>query len=55
MTGIGAAGSPQESEVARELAALTLGQRPSSLPGWSGLLVAPLYRGTSVRLGASRA
>lgn len=55
VTGFGAAGSPQESEVARELAALTLGQRPSSLPGWSGLLVAPLYRGTSVRLGVHRA
>ncbi|HEY7432826.1 MAG TPA: MCE family protein [Streptosporangiaceae bacterium] len=55
MTGFGAAGSPQESEMARELAALALGQRPASLPGWSGLLVAPLYRGTSVRLGANRA
>jgi phospholipid/cholesterol/gamma-HCH transport system substrate-binding protein len=51
MTGFGAAGSPQESEMARELAALALGQPPAALPGWSGLLVAPLYRGTTVRLG----
>lgn len=45
-------GSPQESELARELAALALGRPPRSLPAWSGLLVAPLYRGTTVRLGA---
>lgn len=44
----GLAGSPAENELVRELAGLSLGQRPSSLPGWSGLLLAPLYRGTQV-------
>jgi phospholipid/cholesterol/gamma-HCH transport system substrate-binding protein len=55
MPGTGPAGSPQESQFVRELAALSLHQRPASLPGWSGLLIAPLYRGTTVRLGVHRA
>jgi phospholipid/cholesterol/gamma-HCH transport system substrate-binding protein len=55
VTGLGVAGSPQESELARELAGLALGQSPQTLPGWSGLLIAPLYRGTTVRLGVNRA
>lgn len=54
MPGTGPAGSLQESELVRELAALSLRQRPASLPGWSGLLIAPLYRGATVRLGMSR-
>lgn len=42
------AGSPQETELVTELAGLSLRQPPTSLPGWSGLLLAPLYRGTQV-------
>jgi phospholipid/cholesterol/gamma-HCH transport system substrate-binding protein len=42
------AGSPGESDLVRELAGLSLGRRPSTLPAWSGLLVAPLFRGTEV-------
>ena len=55
MTAPPPAGSAAEGELARELAALTLGRLPASLPSWSGLLVAPLYRGTTVRLGVGRA
>jgi phospholipid/cholesterol/gamma-HCH transport system substrate-binding protein len=55
MPGTAPAGSPQESQLVKELAALSLHQRPASLPGWSGLLIAPLYRGTTVRLGVHRA
>jgi len=51
----GLAGSPAESELARELAGLSLRQRPASLPGWSGLLVAPLFRGADVTLGVNGA
>jgi phospholipid/cholesterol/gamma-HCH transport system substrate-binding protein len=39
-----------ESELVRELAALSLGQPPSALPAWGGLLTAPLFRGTGVIL-----
>jgi phospholipid/cholesterol/gamma-HCH transport system substrate-binding protein len=46
--GLGLPGSPQESELVSELAALSLGRSPRSLPGWSGLLLAPLLRGTEV-------
>jgi phospholipid/cholesterol/gamma-HCH transport system substrate-binding protein len=49
------AGSPGEAELVRELAGLSLRTSPARLPGWSSLLLAPLYRGTTVRLGASRA
>ena len=42
------AGSPAEAELVRELAGLSLGKRPSALPAWSGLLVAPVFRGTEV-------
>jgi phospholipid/cholesterol/gamma-HCH transport system substrate-binding protein len=42
------------AELARELAALSLRQTPQSLPDWSPLLVAPLYEGATVRLGATR-
>jgi phospholipid/cholesterol/gamma-HCH transport system substrate-binding protein len=44
----GLAGSPAESELVRELAGLSLKQPPRSLPSWSGLLVAPLFRGSRV-------
>jgi len=42
------AGSPAETELVRELAGLSLGRPPSSLPAWGGLLVAPLFRGAGV-------
>jgi phospholipid/cholesterol/gamma-HCH transport system substrate-binding protein len=42
------AGSPAETELVRELAGLSLGRKPSSLPAWGGLLVAPLFRGAGV-------
>ena len=46
----GPGGAPQDSELIRELAGLALGRPPASVPGWSGLLVGPLYRGTNVTL-----
>jgi phospholipid/cholesterol/gamma-HCH transport system substrate-binding protein len=48
------AGSPGEAELVRELAALSLRTPPARLPGWSSLLLAPLYRGAMVQLEASR-
>jgi phospholipid/cholesterol/gamma-HCH transport system substrate-binding protein len=48
--GLGPANSPQENELINELAGLTLRVRPRSLPGWSSLLIGPLYRGTEVRI-----
>jgi phospholipid/cholesterol/gamma-HCH transport system substrate-binding protein len=47
----GLAGSPGESELVRELDALSLGRPVASIPDWAGLLTAPLYRGTTVRVG----
>ncbi len=49
MTGPG--GAPQDSELIREVAALALGRPTAAIPGWSSLLVGPLYRGTDVVLG----
>jgi phospholipid/cholesterol/gamma-HCH transport system substrate-binding protein len=49
------AGSPQEIELVKELAALSLGERPAAVPGWGSLLIAPLFRGATVTLGMSRA
>ncbi len=46
----GPGGTPQDGELTRELAALTLGSSPASVPGWSSLLVGPLYRGADVVL-----
>jgi len=48
------AGSPGEAELVRELAGMSLGTNPANLPGWSSLLLAPIYRGTTVRLTVSR-
>jgi len=45
------AGSPGEANLVRELDALALGRPVASLPSWASLLTAPLYRGTTVRLG----
>ncbi len=46
----GPGGAPQDSELIREVAALALGRSPAAVPGWSSLLVGPLYRGTDVTL-----
>jgi phospholipid/cholesterol/gamma-HCH transport system substrate-binding protein len=43
-------GAPQDSELVREVAALELGRPPSAVPGWSSLLLGPLYRGATVDL-----
>jgi phospholipid/cholesterol/gamma-HCH transport system substrate-binding protein len=47
----GLAGSPGEAELVRELDALWLGRPVASVPAWASLLTAPLYRGTTVRVG----
>ena len=44
------AGSLAEAELVRELAGMSLGRRPSALPSWGSLLVAPLYRGAGVMI-----
>jgi phospholipid/cholesterol/gamma-HCH transport system substrate-binding protein len=44
------AGAPSESELVRELAGLALDRPPSKVPAWSSLLLAPLFRGTTVSL-----
>jgi phospholipid/cholesterol/gamma-HCH transport system substrate-binding protein len=44
------AGSPPEGELVRELAALALGKTPAQVPQWTSLLLAPLFRGTTVSL-----
>jgi phospholipid/cholesterol/gamma-HCH transport system substrate-binding protein len=46
----GPGGVPRDSELIRELAALALGRPPAAIPGWSSLLLGPLYRGTDVSL-----
>jgi phospholipid/cholesterol/gamma-HCH transport system substrate-binding protein len=48
--GTGPGGAPQDSALVTELVALTLGRPPAAVPGWSSLLVGPLYRGTDVVL-----
>ena len=44
------AGSPMEGELVRELAGLATGRPASSVPAWSSLLLAPLFRGAHVSL-----
>ncbi len=44
------AGTPAESELVRELAGLALDKPPAKVPAWSSLLLAPLFRGTTVNL-----
>jgi phospholipid/cholesterol/gamma-HCH transport system substrate-binding protein len=46
----GPGGAPQDSELVRELSGLALGRPTAAIPGWSSLLVGPLYRGTKVTL-----
>jgi phospholipid/cholesterol/gamma-HCH transport system substrate-binding protein len=43
--------SPQENELVNEISAPALGVQPRALPGWSSVLVGPLYRGREVQLG----
>ncbi|QFU87953.1 MCE family protein [Amycolatopsis sp. YIM 10] len=44
------ANSPEEQELISALTAPALGLPPAEVPGWGGLLVAPLYRGAEVTL-----
>jgi phospholipid/cholesterol/gamma-HCH transport system substrate-binding protein len=48
---LGLPNSPQEQELVSELIAPTLGVAPTQVPGWSSVLVGPLYRGAEVTLG----
>jgi phospholipid/cholesterol/gamma-HCH transport system substrate-binding protein len=48
--GATAGGAPADGALVSELVALTLGRPPASVPGWSSLLVGPLYRGADVVL-----
>ncbi|WP_410642875.1 MCE family protein [Amycolatopsis sp. lyj-346] len=43
-------GSADESDLIALLASPALGALPDQVPGWAGLLVGPLYRGTEVEL-----
>ena len=44
------AGSPSETELVRELAGLAVNKPAAAVPAWSSLLLAPLFRGTTVSL-----
>jgi phospholipid/cholesterol/gamma-HCH transport system substrate-binding protein len=48
--GLSLANSPQENELVNEISAPALRVPPRSLPGWSSILVGPLYRGRQVQL-----
>ncbi|WP_158888884.1 MCE family protein [Amycolatopsis anabasis] len=48
--GLGLPNSPQERELIAGLVAPSLGVAPGQVPGWSSVLVGPLYRGTEVTL-----
>jgi phospholipid/cholesterol/gamma-HCH transport system substrate-binding protein len=50
-TGSSLANTPAENELVNEISAPALGVTPQSLPGWSSMLVGPLYRGRQVQLG----
>jgi len=43
-------GSAYENDLIDLLASPALGTSPGDVPGWAGLLVGPLYRGTEVEL-----
>lgn len=47
---LGLPNSPQEQELVATLVAGPLGVAPGEVPGWSSVLVGPLYRGTEVTL-----
>ncbi|SFQ63506.1 virulence factor Mce family protein [Amycolatopsis arida] len=44
------ANTPAEHALLSELLGMQLGMAPSDVPGWSGLLVGPLYRGAEVNV-----
>lgn len=48
--GLSLANSPQENELVNEISAPALRVPRGSLPGWSSILVGPLYRGRQVQL-----
>jgi len=47
---LGLANSPQERELVASIAGPAAGLAPDQVPGWSSVLVGPLYRGTEVTL-----
>ncbi|HEY7597882.1 MAG TPA: MCE family protein [Actinophytocola sp.] len=47
---LGLANSPQEQQLVASLAGPAAGLAPGQVPGWSSVLVGPLYRGTEVTL-----
>jgi phospholipid/cholesterol/gamma-HCH transport system substrate-binding protein len=49
-SGLSLANSPQENEFVNELVGATHDVNPRSLPGWSSMLVGPVYRGRAVEL-----
>jgi phospholipid/cholesterol/gamma-HCH transport system substrate-binding protein len=48
VTTASAVNSPAENELITELAAPAIGVPPTQLPGWTSMLLGPLYRGTEV-------
>lgn len=46
----GPGGALPDAQLVRELTALSLGSPPADVPGWSSLLVGPLFRGAKVVL-----
>jgi virulence factor Mce-like protein len=46
--GLGLANSPGENELLANLLAGEMGKQPDQVPGWSSLLVGPLFRGAEV-------
>jgi phospholipid/cholesterol/gamma-HCH transport system substrate-binding protein len=46
--GLGLANSPGENELLANLLAPDIGRQPDEMPGWSSLLVGPLFRGAEV-------
>jgi phospholipid/cholesterol/gamma-HCH transport system substrate-binding protein len=49
--GLGLANSPQENELVAELVAPEVNVAPDNLPDWSSVLLGPIYRGTTVKIG----
>jgi phospholipid/cholesterol/gamma-HCH transport system substrate-binding protein len=47
--GLGLANSPGENELLANLLAPDIGSAPNQVPGWSSLLVGPLFRGAEVK------
>ncbi|WP_326947025.1 MCE family protein [Amycolatopsis sp. NBC_01307] len=47
---LGVANSPQEQQLLATLVAPSIGVPDAQVPGWSSVLVGPLYRGTEVKL-----